>query len=294
MRTLSRLWRSLERMHGLAAIPAFWDAYCGPDVALVRPHLQVTDIEGSQYPCPDPWVGVCPRRVVNYGNGEYAALCGDPHKRCERLPLTRADVLVRELDLASFTRTLAPALGVQWRQPVERGDGIWAIGLSNRRQTKSEPVFLAILPEAGRFEASVHRLLLSVPGPFVLVAPTDRNLSVEVRELLHRRGVEFLSIEEQVLMDEAGHLVAASTAPTADVIEATPVQDRRRTVKEFTARQNCKVKDIQGAAGVDEADYYKWLNGSKPDHYSTCVAIEGVLRQGLTKLESLRLRSGGY
>jgi hypothetical protein len=40
---------------------------------------------------------------------------------------------------------------------------------------------------------------------------------------------------------------------------------------------------------VDEADYYKWLNGKTPDHYSTCVAIEGVLREGLRKYrETLR------
>ncbi|MDR3571903.1 MAG: hypothetical protein P4L81_07020, partial [Candidatus Pacebacteria bacterium] len=56
--------------------------------------------------------------------------------------------------------------------------------------------------------------------------------------------------------------------------------DRRRVVKEFTERHKCKVKDIQLAAGVDEADYYRWLRGSKPDNYSFCMAIERVLRDG--------------
>jgi hypothetical protein len=53
-------------------------------------------------------------------------------------------------------------------------------------------------------------------------------------------------------------------------------------VKEFVTRTHCKVKDIQEAAGVDEADYYKWLRGKTPGHYSTAVGIEHVLRVGLT------------
>ena len=78
MRTLSHLWRSLETIPGLLAIPAFWEAYCGPDIDIIRPHLRVTDMEGALYPCPKQRVGYCPRRIVDYGDGEFAALCRDP------------------------------------------------------------------------------------------------------------------------------------------------------------------------------------------------------------------------
>ncbi len=288
MRTLSRLWRSLETLPGLAAIAAYWEEYCGPDVSLVRPHLRLTDKEGSHYPCPDPWIGVCPRRIVDYGNGEYAALCGDPYQRCERVPLTRKDVLVQELDLASFSRVLAEPLGVHWRTPAKRGDGIWAVGLSNRRDSKSQPVFLAVLPETRRFEAALHRLLLSVTGPFVLAAPTGDHLTVEARELLQHRGVGFLSLEEQLLLDDSNRLVAAATGATEDNLQATPMEDRRRVVAEFLTSNRCKVKDIQDAAEVHPADYYKWLDGTRPDHYSTCIAIERVLRQGLGSRQDRR------
>jgi hypothetical protein len=43
------------------------------------------------------------------------------------------------------------------------------------------------------------------------------------------------------------------------------------------------VAEIHETAGVHEADYYKWLNGTIPDHYSTCVAIEKVLVAGIPK-----------
>jgi len=283
MRTLNHLWRSLEAIPGLLAIPAFWKAHCGSDFEVIQPHLRVTDVEGALYPCPKGRAGYCPRRIVDHGNGEYAALCRDPHQICETVQLTQRDVLLQELDVASLTRMLAKPLGLRWQNPAPRGDGTWGIGLSERHDTRSQPVFLMLLPDTGRFVAAIHRLLLSVSGPMVLFAPTNHHRTIEVQEMLQRRGVTFLSLEEHVLVDEAGRLAAVDSQAAAGEIAATSPEDRRRVVKEFTARSHCKVKDIQEAAGVDEADYYKWLRGTTPDHYSTCVAIERVLRNGLTK-----------
>jgi hypothetical protein len=270
-------------MPGLLAIPAFWEKYCGPDIDVVRPHLRVTDVEGTLYPCPKLHTGYCPRKIVDYGNGEFAALCRDPHEICARVPLTQRDVLAQRLDVTSFTRMLAGPLGIRWQEPVLRDDGVWGIGLSDRRDTRARPVFLALLPETRRFVAVTYRLLLNASGPFVLVAPTNRHRTIEVQELLHQRGVSFLSLEEHLQLDGTGRLVAVDPQDAGGGIAPTPKEDRRRVVKEFTARNHCKVRDIQEAAGVDEADYYKWLRGKTPDHYSTSAAIERVLHDGLPR-----------
>ena len=283
MRHLSHLWRSLETIPGLLAIPAFWDASCGPDIDLIRPHLRVTDTEGSLYPCPKPHVGYCPRRIVDYGNGEFAAICRDPYDICERVTLTQRDVLLQQLDIASFTQVLARPLSIRWQQPVERGDYTWGIGLSSHRESLNHPVFLFLLPSTERFVASLQRLLSRIPGPCLVMAPTSRHRTVDVQEMLQDRGISFLALEEYLRIDDAGRLVSTDPQEAAAKVRATPKDDRARVVKEFLARHQCKVKDIQEAAGVHEADYYKWLNGSIPDHYSTCVAIEKVLATGLPK-----------
>lgn len=280
MRPLSRLWRSLEALPGLAAIPAFWEFHCGADVELLRPHLRVTNLEEGSYPCPRSAWPHCPRRIVDYGNGQYAALCRDPHGLCERIELTRKDVLVHELDLAAFTRALAKLLGIHWQTPEERHDGIFAIGLSTRRETRAQPVFLAILPDSARFRSSVQQLLLGQSGPLVLMTPTNRHHTVEVQELLQRRGVGLATLDEQLAIDDAGQIIATQRPEFAGEIPPTPVPDRKRVVQTFLAQHRCKVKDLQDAAGVDRADYYKWVSGKLPDHYSTSVEIERVLRQG--------------
>lgn len=282
-RKLSRLWRSLETIPGLQAIPAFWELYCGPDIDIVRPHLRVTSTAGTLYPCPTPRAGHCPRRIVDYGDGQFAAICRDPHEICERVVLTQRDVLLQELDIASFTKSLAGPLGIRWQDPVARGAGVWGIGLSERRDSRAQPVFLVLLQEADRFLAAVQHLLLTVSGPFVVLAATNRHRTIDVQELLQARGVSFVAMEEHLVRDETGRLVSADPQDTINTVRPTAKEDRHRVVKAFLARNHCKVKDIQEAAGVDEADYYKWRNGRIPDHYSSCVAIETVLLGGLFK-----------
>ena len=280
MKDLNQFWRSLERVAGLQAIPAFWDEYCGPHFRLIKPYLRATDTIGSIYPCPHPSPGHCPRRIVDCDDGHYVAICRDPHKVCPDVPLEAHDVVLHELGLADFTQALAAPLGLRSQAPVARGDGTWAVGISTRLDTRGQPVFLVVLPAAERFRAAVERLLFDVPGPFVVVAPTDNHHSVNIQEHLQRRGLTFIALEDCVGVSDEGRFVALNPNGAADDPLPTPVEDRPRTVKEFTARHKCKVKDIQVAAGVDEADYYKWRHGKIPDHYSTCIDIERVLQRG--------------
>lgn len=283
MRDLSRFWQSLERVRGLKAVPAFWRELCGPDFDLIQPHLRATDTIGALYPCPHPSSGHCPRRIVDYGDGHYAAMCRDPYKVCADVPLQAHDVVVHELGLAGFMKALAAPLGIRWQAPAARGDSTWAVGISVRPDSRGQPAFLIVSPAPTRFRAALERLLFDVPGPFVIMAPTNAHRSVEVQEHVQRRGLKFLALEEEVGLSDDGQFAGLDPGVAEDQLLPTPVEDRPRAVKEFTARQKCKVKDIQVAAGVDEADYYKWLHGRIPDHYSTCTAIERVLRDGLPK-----------
>jgi hypothetical protein len=285
MRDLSRFWQSLERVRGLKAVPAFWRELCGPDFDLIRPHLRATDIIGALYPCPHPSSGHCPRRIVDYGDGQYAAICRDPYKVCPDVPLQPHDVVVHELGLAGFVKALAAPLGIRGQAPVARGDGTWAVGISVRPDSRGQPVFLIALPAAARFRAAIERLVFDVSGPFAIVAPTNAHRSVEVQEHVQRRGLKFLALEEQVGLSDDGQFAGLDPGVAENQLLPTPVEDRTRAVKEFTARHKCKVKELQAAAGVDEADYYKWVHGRIPDHYSTCTAIEQVLRNGIPRAD---------
>lgn len=279
-RALSRLWQSLESIPGLLEVPAAWEAACGPDFALLRPHLRVTDTEGALYPCPRAPRAHCPRRIVDLGDGEYIAICRDPLRVCEDVPLAASDVLLHAVDLGSLSRILATPLGVRWQLPELRGDGTWGIGLSERRDSRGQPVFLIVLPDTARFVTAVQRLTRIGSGPFLLAAPTNQHHTIEAQELLRRRGATFLPLEDHVLVNEAGNLAPMNPQDTATSSPITPVADRERVVKEFARRNKCKIKHIQQAAGVHGPDYYDWLKGKDPDHYAHCISIETILQFG--------------
>ena len=129
----------------------------------------------------------------------------------------------------------------------------------------------------------MKNLLLDVSGQFLIMAPTNRYRSVRVQERLQARNIGYVCLEEQVGADENGCFVAVEPVDFADRIRATPVANRQRIIAEFKAKHGCRVVEIHEAAGVHESDYYRWLSGSIPDHYSTCVAIEKVLVAGIPK-----------
>jgi hypothetical protein len=226
-------------------------------------------------------MGYCPRRIVDHLDGEYVALCQDPHQNCERVTLTRRDVLQQELDVAAFIKRIAGPLGIQRQIPVGREKGLWSVGVSEAPGTRGQPVFLALVTDTQRFVGLVQRLAFDQDRPFVLVAPTKRRCTVEVLEVLQARRSEFIALEERLGLAENGQLVVVGEkGEEGQAVAATPVAQRAAAVKSFTKRYKCRIKDIHEAAGVDQSDYYRWIKGTRPDEYSTCQAIERILAEG--------------
>lgn len=283
MRRLPKLWRSLDRITGQLAVPAMWEAESGEDFEFLRPYLRPTDTVGSLYPCPRRRGGYCPRKIVDYGDGEFVAICRDPHDPCERIPLARREALLHELDLGAFLQPILRATSIRQSGLNRLGPCTWSLGLSARRSSMNQPAFLLISHGKDAFESAINDLLLDVAGQFLILAPTNRFRTVQVQSRLQARNIGYLCLEEQVGVDDNGSFVSVDPIDSADKIPPTPVADRKRVVAEFRAKHGCKVVDIQVAAGAHETDYYRWLNGKIPDHYSTCVAIERVLVSGLPK-----------
>jgi hypothetical protein len=277
MRPLTRLWRGLEKIPGLLEVTAWWEYYLGDDFLILRPYLLPTDIFGHRYPCPRyPRDAECPRRIVDYGNGEFAAICRHRHQLCERIPLKPKDALTHTLDVAKLVAALALALKLRPQKP-RKHCGFWEIGVSIAPASRNCPGFLAVVTSVDQLQRSLQELLLAHPTPFVLVAPTSAFLTVEHLRLLDKHKSRFVSLEETVGVDDGGIFVPLR-AVEEEGVPATPVSDRQAMVDAYRERHGATDADIYRAARVHKSDFYKWLAGKLSDKSSKSNRIEEILR----------------
>ncbi len=285
MRKLTRFWRAFERIPGLAAIPAYWEHYCGPDYPLIRPFLRATELAGATYPCTKPCIQGCCREIVDYGDGEIAAVCRHPWYRHPDVPLTLADTLLQRLDIPALTKAIARPLGFRWQSPVEQGHGAWGIGLIGNGYGIEHPVILLVHSEQDRFRSVLHQLLSESLGRFVLLAPTARHKDLHVHETLTRHEIRFHSLEEHIGADDGGQFVAIqplvrwdSSAP--DAVPVTPVAERAAKVKAFLAKHALTIKEMLVILGLDYRDFKRWRKGELPDTSLKSKKIESLLHFG--------------
>lgn len=277
MRALTRLWRALESIPGLLDVPAWWEHFCGDDFPVIQPYLRPTDVFGHRYPCPRyPRDSECPRKIVDYGDGEFAAICRHPHQFCGRVPLTPKDALTQTLNLDKFTAALAPVLKIR-AQKVRQFCGLSEIGASIAPATRNCPAFLAIVTSVDQLQRRLHELLLSHPTPFLLLVPTSTFLTADHHRLLERHKSLFVSLEETVGVDDGGRFAPLQAVGEEDA-PPTPVADRQAAVDAYRERHVATDSDIYRAARVHKSDFYKWLAGKLSDKSSKSKRIEEVLR----------------
>lgn len=283
MRKLTRLWQALERIPGLCDISANWEHHCGVDYPLIQPYLRPTDEFGTVYPCPHPHDAHCPRRIVDYYDGTYTAICRHPHKLCEQVPLTTREALLHNLDLTSFLKPIVQTLGLRWQQPVLRFAGVWAVGVSARTNTRNQSAYLQVQGRQSVFLEGVRRLMIEIDGPYLLIAPTERFCDVQVQEMIHTRGIRFVSLQDQILIDDTGRFVAVDPVSAADEHPITPKADRERVLNVFCQKHDCPKTRVADEAEVDPADLYKWVRDELPERSKKSARIEAVLRRGIVK-----------
>jgi hypothetical protein len=277
MRKLPELWRSLDRIAGQLAIPATWALEAGDDFEFLRPHLGPTDMVGALYPCPHR-SGNCPRKIVDYDDGEFAAICRDHHLSCERVPLTAKEALVHDLDLPAFLQPILRALGIKLEEPQKRGFATWSVGLSARRSSMNQPAFLIIAHRTEIFESAVNDLLLDVTGQFLVMAPTNEYRSVQAQSRMQARNIAYICLEEQVSVDDRGAFVAIDPVDSADRTPTTPIPQRHAVVEKFKTDFDCTDQVIYQDASVHRSDFYKWVSGGLADKSSKSRRIEETLR----------------
>ncbi len=289
MRKLPRLWRALEDIPGLLAVLEVWRQECGEDFTYASPHLQPTDRIGGRYPCPNAFSG-CPRRIIDYGDDEFAAVCQDEHRRCERVLMTRREALIHRLDLAGLLEPVLRAAAIRPQSMVQHAPGVWAAGLSEQAHSRNFPVYLLIAHSASSYQTAVERLLLDFQDSFLLLLPTNRFRTVETEARLRDRQIECLCLEDHVLVNERGECEWSGAAETrraagdpGPVSRSVGSQEAVAAVKQYIQARGLSQTQFSIQAGVSERTLRSFLSKGKMRRSS----LDGVAKAMDLTLEQL-------
>lgn len=289
MRKLPRLWRAIEGIPGLLAVLEVWRQECGEDFEVVAPHLKPTGRIGGRYPCPNSFAD-CPRRIIDYDEDEFAAICQDEHQRCERVPLTRREALIHRLDLGGLLQPVLRAAAIRPQSMAQHAPGVWAVGLSEQAHSRNFPAYFLLAHAASSHRAAVERLLLDMSDSFLLILPTNQFRTVETESRLRDRRVECLCLENQVLVDEHGAFQWTGAAETrraggdlGPVPRSVGSPEAVAAVKEYIQARGLSQTEFSIEAGVSERTLRSFLASGKMRRSS----LDGVARAMDLTLEQL-------
>jgi len=200
-----KLWRALEEVAGLNAVPAVWARALGDEFAVVRDgFLRSNGRKAETWWCEEC---LCSHRVVPKG-AAFVGVCECEPQQCDDVVLSAADLGVLELSWNRLGRAIAKALGCD----VKETD----LGLPGTMQVASLagaalPIVLTIQEERETFRSVVGQLAARFQKPFILLAPTSRFVDGIAQGFLANVKAGFFDLESQLTLLPSGILQARQT-----------------------------------------------------------------------------------
>jgi len=253
MRMLSRFWSGLEALPGLAGVLLDWQEVWRKEITVGRAFLRPTRELATSYPCPYPGGDGCPRGVVMHGEQDIVAVCRSVPRQCETVKLTKADIVIYELDWKALGAAIAAGLGLAGSPALPDALPLTApLGWHCLTGGKRATVYLTIQYDPQGFAAILSRLLADADPPFILAAPTSALCEADSSDLLRRMRVLFLPLDECLAWDgprgfvpteRLGALLSDLAAAPAMPTRQIPLDDSR-TLRVDLAGSLCYFRNV--------------------------------------------------
>ena len=195
---------------------AEWEELIGSDRDAAFGFLRPTQKLSSSYPCPSPGGDGCPRRVVRHSPDDIVAVCGCTPRQCDTLKLTKADIIVYELNPATLGASVAHALGITAGFSETGIPRTWCLGAYWPYAGFRFPVYMTIQAEPEDYRRVADRLTAQRDEPFILLAPTRELCDRECPDVLQKKKAALLIMSEALVLDDSNRL--ATQQPVEEML----------------------------------------------------------------------------
>jgi len=206
-----QLWQQVGHHPDLLATTREWEQLLGADFAVGSQLLVTTQEIASAWECGLPGTQGCCRQIVEHARDRLVAVC--PERRCDKVSVDRALLILRRLDLKRLAQELASVVGLDRTDVRAVESGVLgraqppAHRLGSRRFGAETVAFyftrsgasadaLPLLDQIRRRDPS---------GEVVLFTPGDASVDASVREAAVSRGLTLLALD-QIAVAENGRL----------------------------------------------------------------------------------------
>ncbi|MCE5322414.1 hypothetical protein LLG46_03745 [bacterium] len=202
-------WTACEKLTGPAAVELQWRQLAGDEYNAAKAFLRPTQELAAYYPCTHSYPCGCYHRIIVHSDDNIVAVCTCNPQMCEKTRITKAEIIVYELDHPALYKALAKPLALDI-QIADIPHMRWTtqIGFYTQCRGFRLPVFLTIQTVPNDFRNVVLYLLAKYREPFILMAPTHSLCKPDSRELLDNRHAVFLALSDIFMVDESGVFVA--------------------------------------------------------------------------------------
>jgi hypothetical protein len=215
----SRLWTALQAVPGLCTAAAEWRALLGDEYEAASRFLRPEGRSAAAVPCASRAVCGCSHAVVEHGPDDVVSVCRCEPWECDTRPLTRADILLHELNLRALGDAVASALGaVPEQASPPRVATTWGIGTLSPCAGFRFPVYLAVPEEPDDLRRAVDGLVARADGPFLLVVPTRATVAPGCLEHLGRTHAHLLTLADDFVLDPDG--TVRPRRPIAEILNS--------------------------------------------------------------------------
>lgn len=210
---IPKFWQALDDLADAATDRREWQAILGSEFDLVSRFLTSSGTLATSIACPSPGGEGCPRKIVRHVDGSIRAICGDSPKACDDLDLSRDDVAILCLDRTGFATAVATALSLNIPAKFERRM-VFRIGSHDVFAGRGFPVFVTFPGPAPTDDATPFDDVIGLPGPKLLLTPTNTSLPATLIGGLQRADVTLFALSDLLVVDDQGSLEPAQPPET--------------------------------------------------------------------------------
>lgn len=194
-----RFWSAIESITGRAAVAEEWRRLMGDEFERCADLLPTSNDVSAGFPAVGRGL---PYAVVRHGPDDFVAV---PPDGGPTFSLTRADVLVRRLDVRKLSKLVAGAWGFDpaFEELPGYADA-WRIGHHRPIHGDAIPAWLCVPLETADLRRFLSESAARHRGGYVVAIPTRRKLSQSIDEFLDATGGFPIVLQETVTIGRDG------------------------------------------------------------------------------------------